>query len=729
MQPRRNPSTRSWVVAILAFGLLVAASSSSAAPTDWPRETKTAKGTVIIYQPQVEDLKNDMLTGRAAFSITRTGKTEPEFGVFWITAKILTDRDAGTATIVGSKVTKVRMPGITPEEEKLVAAFIEGEVPKWGLTLSMEQLMASVAAAEKERASVDNLKADPPKIIFSTERSALIYIDGEPRLAAIEKTSLQRVINTPFAIVFDPASKDYYLSGNNVWYSAKAALGPWKPIAKPPAAVSSAVPPDTSAESKTPSPPPKIIVATVPTELIATDGQPKYAPLTGGELLYVTNTESEILKEISTQKYWVLLSGRWYSGMKLDGPWTFVRSDQLPPSFAKIPPDSDMGYLLASVAGTPQAEDALADAQIPQTSAVKRSEAKLEVKYDGAPKFEKISGTEVEYATNTGVQVLKIKGKYYAVDQGVWYVAGSANGPWVVSDTRPPEADTIPPSSPVYNVKYVYVYSATPTVVYVGYTPGYVGCYPYYGSVVWGTGYYYPPYVSPYVYYPRPVTYGFHAAYNPWTGSWAFGVTASNGFMTIGVAWGGGYYGGYHGGYYRPVGWYGAGGYYRPPYYGGGGGYYRPPGGYPGYRPPAGGYQPRPTPYAGGARPATQPANNIYKRPENANRVAPSQRPANTNQPKPATGKPDNVYAGKDGNVYKRDDSGWQKRDGNSWQPSQGAGGGAKPSTKDVQGTRAPSQNLERDHQARQRSSQRSSQPQSRSGGSSRGGGGGGRRR
>jgi hypothetical protein len=716
MPSLRHDRARIQALLVLAVSLL-AASPALAAPTDWPREIDTSKGKVLIYQPQIESLDNDLLTARAAFSITPTGKTEPVFGVLWASSKLQTNRDDGTATLLGSKVTKVRMPGITPDQEKKIATFIEGEIPKWTLVLSMDQLKANVAAAERERASVDGLKADPPKIVYKSEPSVLVFMDGEPRLAKVEKTDYERVINTPFAIIYDPSSKTYYLSGNNVWYTAKAALGPWNPLTgKPPTGIAALAPPDTSADSKTPSPPPKIVVATVPTELLCTDGPAKYAAVPGGELLYVSNTESDIIKEISTQKVYVLISGRWYTSMKMEGPWTFVRSDQLPASFAKIPPESEIGNVLVSVAGTPQAEDALADAQIPQTAAIKRSEAKLEVKYDGEPKFEKIPETEVEYATNTASQVLKIKGKYYAVDQGVWYVAGSPKGPWIVSDKRPSEVDAIPPSSPVYNVKYVYVYNSTPEVVYVGYTPGYVGCYPYYGTVVWGTGWYYPPYVSPYVYYPRPVTYGFHAAYNPWTGSWGFGITASNGFMTVGVAWGGGYYGG----------WYGTGGYYRPPYYGGG--WYRPPGyypGYPGYRPPGGyppGYRPppggapRPTPYTGGG-------HNIYDRPGNSNRLAPSQQPARqpSAQPRPATGRPDNVYADKNGNVYQRQNNGdWQKREGNSWQNS---------------GNTAPSQNVQRDYQARQRSSQ-SAQNYNRSGGGSyhggggsRGGGGGGRRR
>ena len=48
------------------------------------------------------------------------------------------------------------------------------------------------------------------------------------------------------------------------------------------------------------------------------------------------------------------------------------------------------------------------------------------------PKFEKINGTKVSYATNTAAQVLLIDGKFYAVDSGVWFMANNATGPWSV---------------------------------------------------------------------------------------------------------------------------------------------------------------------------------------------------------------------------------------------------------------------------------------------------------
>ena len=56
---------------------------------------------------------------------------------------------------------------------------------------------------------------------------------------------------------------------------------------------------------------------------------------------------------------YVLLSGRWYRAKAESGPWTFVKADELPTAFAQIPPASDIGGLRTSVAGTPEADDAV----------------------------------------------------------------------------------------------------------------------------------------------------------------------------------------------------------------------------------------------------------------------------------------------------------------------------------------------------------------------------------
>ena len=653
------------------------------------------------------------------------------------------------------KVTEVRWPDATADQQKKFSTLVEQEVPKWDMPISLEQLNASLSASAEQIKLSEDLKSTPPEILVSEVPAVLVVFEGEPILRKIEGTSYERAVNTPFAVIGDPAKKTFYLSNGWDWYSAPAIVkGPWSYTTKVPADIKKMVPPDSSSDQPEDPKSIQVLVATKPTELLTFGGTPAWTPISGTDILYAKNTETPVLRLVSSQDIYTLLSGRWFRAKSFKGPWEWVQPDKLPLDFAKIPKSSPVSDVLASVPGTPESEDALRDAQMPQTAAINRADAKLTVQYDGEPKFVDVPGTTVKYAENTATQVLLIDKRYYAVDNAVWFTSASAKGPWVVADSVPAAVKTIPPSSPVYNVQYVQVYQSTPQVVYVGYTPGYVGFYPYYGTVVYGTGFYYPPYVSPVVYYPRPVTYGMHVTYNPYTG-WGFGVTASNGFMTVGIHFGGSYYRGpccYGGG-----GWYGYGGYrppppyYRPPGYGPPGyrppGYRPPPPGYrpPAYRPPAGGA--RPTPYAG-----TRPAN-LYADAGNKGRVTqgtggsaagrPSTMPA-------ASTRPNNVYADKSGNVYRQNTAGtFDQRQGNGWTPSPSAGGAGaaqRPSTGTTAPTQRPStgartpaqrpttaapstsQQLNRDAQARQRGSQMSAPSRSGGGGGARSGGGGRRR-
>ena len=128
-------------------------------------------------------------------------------------------------------------------------------------------------------------------------------------------------------------------------------------------------------------------------------------------------------------------------------------------------------------------------------------------------------------------------------------MANNPLGPWRVADAVPEAIYTIPPTSPLHYVTYVRVYSSTPDEVVVGYTPGYMGlAVDPAGVVVYGTGYYYPPYVGGDYWYGYPATYGYGAG---------FALSAAEGFafgFAAGRAWGAAspYWGpfwGYRGGY------------------------------------------------------------------------------------------------------------------------------------------------------------------------------------
>jgi hypothetical protein len=332
----------------------------------------------------------------------------------------------------------------------------------------------------------------------------------------------------------------------------------------------------TSPDADEPAPsiitatPPQIITSTTPAELIVTNGPPDYEPVGTTDLLYVSNTSAHVFEYIDNQQIYVLISGRWFTAPATMGPWTYVPGTQLPADFSQIPLDSPVEPVLASVPGTPQAQEALIENSVPQTGAVALTTTMPAPEIDGAPLMGPIAGTSLQYVTNASIPIIRgPSGTYYAVYNGVWFKSASATGPWAVATSVPASIYTIPPSSPLYYVTNVQIYGSTASVVYVGYTPGYYGTVVAPGGVVvYGTGYVYPAWIGSY-YYPPPMTYGFGASirWTPWTGwSVGFGFGYAYGGVAVGMTFGGAmwgvhpYYGpAYYGGYYGAHGYVASG--------------------------------------------------------------------------------------------------------------------------------------------------------------------------
>src|SRR6185295_1422915 len=107
------------------------------------------------------------------------------------------------------------------------------------------------------------------------------------------------------------------------------------------------------------SPPPRIIVSTSPAELVMSDSLPDFKPIRGTSLQYAADSDSQLFFHTKERQAYLLLSGRWFTAPSLKGPWTYVPPRDLPADFAKIPPGSPQGGVLASVPDTSQAEVAL----------------------------------------------------------------------------------------------------------------------------------------------------------------------------------------------------------------------------------------------------------------------------------------------------------------------------------------------------------------------------------
>ena len=556
-----------------------ASTTENAAESPWPLTIKTTDTTFIAYQPQLDSWDGHTLVARFAIKVGDDPKIPSTFGVVTISARTLTDKGTRLVTLDQAKVLKSEFPSKSSAEAQHWSDAIAKDLVGRSRTVALDRLEMQLDIAKTAGSTRRQpLRNEPPRILFSSVPAILIYIDGEPVYRAMPDHKVDRVVNTrPFLARLSGGA--HYLKIFDGWMSAPSLTSPWSVVTPPveleagfkTAADARLVDPMTGRTTPNDAAPslskqaPTIIVATTPTELIVTQGEPLYVPIQNTKLLYVGNTTGHIFKDTADNSMYVLTAGRWFKASSEKGPWEFVAANALPTDFSNIPDDSLKENVKASVSGTPQSREAAIEASVPQTAAVKMSGATLSPpQFDGEPQFKAIAGTQLDYVANTATPIVcEHQTTCYALENAVWFVASAPRGPWSVAHSVPAAIYEIPPSSPLYYVTFVRIYAVEGDTVYVGYTPGYQGTYvdPVSTVVVYGTGYHYDPWLGT-TWYGGPCTYGFGSAvaYTPWTG---WGVTYGQGWSwstaTVVTGWGWGAYP-----WWGPWGWGWA---YGPAYY------------------------------------------------------------------------------------------------------------------------------------------------------------------
>ena len=547
--------------------------TAAAVPSPWPVQVSDGGRTFQIYQPQVDKWENNRLEGRSAVAVHNDASGQPNFGVVYFSARTELDPANRIVTVRDAVITKADFPAVTTGVDEYLSV-LRPQLATHSWRIAQDRLQSDMEIDRlAQQSSRQPLKNDPPRIVYSERPAVLVPIDGNPVLRPVADTGLMRVTNTRALILQDKAASRYYLFVADHWKESQGLEGPWSVAANPSARLEQAkqiatqqdqvdlLQADAGENAVAPASV-SVIVSTTPTELLQTDGPPQYAPIERTQLLYVTNSPNKLFLDLKTQNYYALISGRWYRTTRLaNSQWNYVPAASLPGDFAMIPAEHPTESVRAAVPGTPQAREAVIENSIPQVATVTRGAARLEVNYDGNPVFQPIEGTPLQNAINSPMPVIRVsENAFYALDNGVWFVATSPFGPWSVTSYVPPVVYSIPRSSPLYYVTYVRVYDATPEVVYVGYTPGYVGSYVSSDNVVvYGTGWPYSPWIGN-AWYGAPVTWGFGFSYasswwnpypwypwntmawgspvpcfRPWWGPWHTPFYGGSGFVAGGV--------------------------------------------------------------------------------------------------------------------------------------------------------------------------------------------------
>jgi hypothetical protein len=508
----------------------------------YPRTLTSERGAAVIYAPQIDAWQDfDTITAWVAFRISREGSDDSYYGSLKFDARTDTDIRNREVLLHDVDVIELTIEGLEQDSEEfgLIRDGFTAMSRKVPLDLVFAYLPHSVPLA-----SAEGLNPESPTIFVSETPAILLFVDGEPRFLPLEGTGLQFILNTTWDVLRDGGDGPLFLCHGERWLTAGALDGEWDWAAAVPGDFT-AIPHNanwTQARSclaaspgDTADDPPTVFFSDRPAELLLTDGAPGWEAIGDRGLSYATNTEQELFRAGSD--YFLLLSGRWFSAVSLDGPWT--RATELPDAFRDIPPEDsnqphEMSYVRSSIPGTEEAWEAALVASIPRKAEIQRGtedSLDIHVTYAGEPVFAPIEDTGIDLAVNTSYQVLRYEGVYYLCHNATWLTGPAPNGPWQFADSIPGQFSNIPPSSPAYNTTFVKVEGSDKETVHYAYQSGYEGAYVNEETVVQGTGYSAPAvslafaytYTSgyPYPYYPYywwPPTYGYGSWYNPETG-------------------------------------------------------------------------------------------------------------------------------------------------------------------------------------------------------------------
>ncbi len=639
----------------------------------WPREYKHEEGEVVVYQPQLDEwIDYTTLTAKSAVSVQFKGSDEFQYGAIYLKATTEVDKERDEVLLDEFAITKMHFPDIDEEIAAKAGDLVSKALPVEGsMVMALDRLVSDLEAGNQNVHEV-NLNLDPPPIYYSDQPAILLGFMGEPSFKPVEGVDgLMFAVNTNWDLLLDVSTSTYYLLNEGSWMETTDPLkGPWKNTQKLPDSFSKLPDDDDWGDVKEHIPGKaaeelaQVFVATEPSELIETDGEPAFGLVSGTKLMYVTNTDSEVFVDNEDKKFYFLTAGRWFRAEKLQGPWEAASSD-LPEAFANIPEDHKLADVLSAVPGTPDAEAAVLLATVPQKATVSRKDTTTEVVYEGEPEFEEIKGTSpaVSYALNSPNDVFLVSGLYYALVDGVWFVASEPTGPWAVATEVDEAIYSIPEESPKYNATYVRVYDSTDDNVVVGYTSGYSGSYvAATGVLMFGLGLWAGSYWANHRY----------RHYHNHSHFYGYG-------SGMRYRYGRGYYRGGRPRHYGPHGGIGGRAGYNPRtkrYYRGG--YARGPYGSAMSRSSYNPYTNRrtsrakvKTPYGSWGKSVTSKGGNWAKagqRSRGGKTIAGTRGVGG----KGARGK-NNLFVGKDGGVYKRDGKNWSKSAGkDGWKKSKG---------------------------------------------------------
>jgi len=164
---------------------------SRAQDPGWPRQITKPTGTLVYYQPQVDEWKAFTdLTWRMAFTFTPSGGKQT-VGVVEMQGHTTIDDASKTVLISDLKVLGTHFPSLDSATAAQMGERLKTFVPPV-VTISLFRLVA--VSQKPESSPAVPVQNDPPAIVISYRPAVLVSVEGQPELVAIPKTKVKFVV-------------------------------------------------------------------------------------------------------------------------------------------------------------------------------------------------------------------------------------------------------------------------------------------------------------------------------------------------------------------------------------------------------------------------------------------------------------------------------------------------------------------------------------------------------
>ena len=208
----------------------------------------------------------------------------------------------------------------------------------------------------------------------------------------------------------------------------------------------------------------RIIVSERPAVLAYIDGDPRYVPVKGTDLMGVLNTRVLLLKDPQGNNYLRVYNG-WVRAASLDGPWEIAPSPPDTRGLEQAVRETGRANLLLGKADANGRSPVLSAGRLPHILVATQPTALIVL--DGSPRYTPVAGTTLQYAVNTSAHLFldTAPGEVYVRIDGFWFRASSINGPWWHAPiaSLPAGFSAIPDDSPKRAVKASITDVQTPT--------------------------------------------------------------------------------------------------------------------------------------------------------------------------------------------------------------------------------------------------------------------------